>query len=167
MAIVGKGSLARKGTAGQGENGLDIGGAVELVEVDDHLLGVGPVEGMGHIGHADKLAGDPKDGLLLAPGGIVVVGGAEDALHQLAVFSRGVGHRSGDGVVDLVVVGHRVGSLGGIGLLRRGGGLFLCSRGVAASGEREGQAEGGEENSHFFFPLRFFFLYLWPKLNPT
>ena len=60
-AIIGKGSLARKGTAGQGENGLDIGGAVEFVEVDDHLLGVGPVEGMGHIGHADKLAGDPKE----------------------------------------------------------------------------------------------------------
>ena len=167
MAVVGKGSLARKGAAGQGENGLDIGGAVELVEVDDHLLGVGPVEGMGHIGHADKLAGDPKDGLLFAPGGIVVVGGTEDALHQQAVFSRGVGQRSGDGVVDLVVAGHRVGSLGGVDRLRRRVGLFLCSRGMAASGEREGQAEGGEEDSHFFFPLRFFFLYLWPKLNPT
>lgn len=144
MAVVGKGSLASKGAAGQGEDGFDVGGAVEFVEVDDHLFGVGPVEGMGHIGYADQLAGDPENGLLLAPGGIVVVGAAEDALHQLAVFSRGIGHRRGDGVADLVVAGHRVGSLGGVGRLRRRVGLFFCSRGVAASGEREGQAEAGK-----------------------
>ena len=136
ILVGGKSELLLIGTERESGDGLNECGAVELAHIDNQIFLIVNLEGMGHIGHIEELAGKEQREASI---GFLLAGILEQTLDENAVTGllgiRGVG---GIGVFRI---------LGGIrvfGILRRAG-LGLRGSAIGTRLQRPDERTNGQE----------------------